>query len=159
MVANRVARGRERANQILALNPARRHHFPPPRRHRQIALAYRARLSRAQAGGGARPLRRTWVARLPPPRDAMHRSLRFLISERGAIPPSGPRRAWPFPPSALSDGYRPRGSAPASRTAHSEFNRNRAPATDRSSRQQTAAMSMLRSSNREKHAPENFLMQ
>jgi hypothetical protein len=43
--------------------------------------------------------------------------------------------------------------------AHSEFNRNRAPATDHSSRQQTAAMSMLRSSNREKHAPENFLMQ
>src|ERR1700751_4316072 len=76
MVANRVARWRERANQILALNPASRHHFPPPRRHRQVALAYRARLSRAQAGGGARPLRRTWVARLPPPRDAMHRSLR-----------------------------------------------------------------------------------
>jgi hypothetical protein len=83
----------------------------------------------------------------------------FLISERGAIPPSGPRRAWPFPSFALSDGYRPRGSAPASRTAHSKFNRNRAPATDRSSRQQTAAMSMLRSSNREKDAPENFLMQ
>jgi hypothetical protein len=83
----------------------------------------------------------------------------FLISERGAIPPSGPRRAWPFPPFALSDRYRPRGSAPASRTPHSEFNRNRAPATDRSSRQQTAAMSMLRSSNHEKHAPENFLMQ
>jgi hypothetical protein len=73
--------------------------------------------------------------------------------------PSGPRRVWPFPPFALSDGYRPRGSAPASRTAHSEFNRNRAPATDRSSRQQTAAMSMLRSSNREKYAPENFWMQ
>jgi SRSO17 transposase len=83
----------------------------------------------------------------------------FLISERGAIPPSGPRRAWSLPPSALSDGYRPRGSAPASPTAHSEFNRNRAPATDRSSRQQTAAMSMLHSSNREKHASENFLIQ
>ena len=53
----------------------------------------------------------------------------------------------------------PRGSAAASRTAHSEFNRNHAPATDRSSCQQTAAMSMLRSSNHEKHAPENFLMQ
>jgi SRSO17 transposase len=35
-----------------------------------------------------------------------------------------------FPPSALPDGYRPRGSAPASRTAHSELNRNRAPTTD-----------------------------
>src|ERR1700757_2503310 len=87
MVANRVARGRERANQILALNSARRHHFPPPRRHRQVALAYRARLSRAQAGGGARPLRRTWVARLPPPRDAMHRSLRVPDLRAGGDSP------------------------------------------------------------------------
>src|SRR5215470_13648308 len=88
MVGNRVASRRERANQILALNPARRHHFPPPRRHRQIALAYRARLSRAQAGGGARPLRRTWVARLPPPRDAVHRSLRIPdLRAGGRFPP------------------------------------------------------------------------
>src|SRR3984893_13743114 len=87
MVANRVAPGRERANQILALNPARRHHFPPPRRHRQIALAHRARLSRAQAGGGARPLRRTWVARLPPPRDAVHRSLRIPDLRAGGDSP------------------------------------------------------------------------
>ena len=75
------------------------------------------------------------------------------------IPPSGPRCPRPFTPATLPDGYRSRGSAPASRTAHSEFNRNHAPATDRSSRQQIAAMSMLHSSNREKHAPENFLMQ
>jgi hypothetical protein len=64
-------------------------------------------------------------------------------------------RASSFSARALAVG----GFAPASRTAHSEFNRNRAPATDRSSRQQTAAMSMLRSSNRKKYAPENFLMQ
>lgn len=83
----------------------------------------------------------------------------FLISERGAIPPSGPRRTWPFPPSALSDGYRPRGSALASRAAHSELNRNRAPAIGRSSRQKPAAMSMLRRSNRKTHAPEKFMMQ
>jgi hypothetical protein len=36
----------------------------------------------------------------------------FLISERETIPPSGPRCAVQFPPSALPDGYRPRGSAP-----------------------------------------------
>src|SRR5579862_6111065 len=41
----------------------------------------------------------------------------FRICERQAIPPSAPRRTRPFPPSALPDGYRPRGSALASRTA------------------------------------------
>ncbi len=84
----------------------------------------------------------------------------FLISERETIPPSGPRCARPFPPPALPDGYRPRGSAPAPRTAHSELDRNRAPATDRRSHQkQTAAMSMLRSSNRKTYATANFMMQ
>ena len=83
----------------------------------------------------------------------------FLISERETIPPSGSRCARPFPPLALPDGYRPRGSAPASRTAHSKLDRNRAPATDRRSHQQTPAMSMLRSSNRKAYAPANFMMQ
>jgi SRSO17 transposase len=83
----------------------------------------------------------------------------FLISERETIPPSGPRRAVRFPPPALPKGYRPRGSAPASRTAHSELNRNRASATDRCSCQQTTEMSMLCSSDRKTHAPENFMMQ
>ena len=83
----------------------------------------------------------------------------FLISAREAIPPSAPRCARPFPPSALPDGYRPRGSTPASRTAHSELDRDRSPAADRRSRQQPAAMSMLRSSNRKTHAPANFMMQ
>jgi SRSO17 transposase len=83
----------------------------------------------------------------------------FLISERETIPPSGPRCAVQFPPSALPDGYRPRGSAPASRTAHSELNRNRAPATDCDSRPEITAMSMLRGFNRKTHAPTNFMMQ
>ena len=83
----------------------------------------------------------------------------FLISERETIRPSGPGCAVQFPPSALPDGDRPRGSAPASPTAHSELDRNRAPATDRRSRPQTAAMSMMRRSNRKTHAPINFMMQ
>ena len=83
----------------------------------------------------------------------------FLISERETIPPSGPRCAVQFPPSALPDGYRPRGSAPASRTAHSELNRNRAPTTDCDSRPEVTAMSMLRGFNRKTHAPTNFMMQ
>jgi len=83
----------------------------------------------------------------------------FLISERETIPPSGPRCAVRLPPSALPDGYRPRGSAPAPRTTHPQLDRNRAPATDRRSRQHTAAMSMLRSANRKTYAPANFMMQ
>ena len=83
----------------------------------------------------------------------------FLISERETIPPSGPRCAGPFPPSALPNGYRPRGSAPTSRTTHSKLDRNSASPTDRRSRQQTTAMSMLRSSNRKTDAPANFVMQ
>jgi SRSO17 transposase len=83
----------------------------------------------------------------------------FLISERETIPPSGPRCAVQFPPSALPDGYRPRGSAPSSRTAHSELNRNRAPTTDCDSRPEVTAMSMLRGFKRKTHAPTNFMMQ
>ena len=83
----------------------------------------------------------------------------FLISERETIPPSGPRCAVQFPPSALPDDYRPRGSAPAARTAHSKLDRNHAPTPDRRARPQTAAMSMLRGSNRKTHAPTNFMMQ
>ncbi len=83
----------------------------------------------------------------------------FLISERETIPPSEPRRAMPFPPSALPDGYRPRGSASAPRTAHSELDRNRAPASDRRSRHISAAMPMLRRSNGKRGANETFVMQ
>ncbi|WP_375784809.1 transposase [Bradyrhizobium sp. Pha-3] len=36
----------------------------------------------------------------------------FLISERGAIPPSDPGSAASFPQLVLSDGYRPRGFRP-----------------------------------------------
>ncbi len=71
----------------------------------------------------------------------------FLISERETIPPSGPDRARSFSPPALSHGYQPRGSAPASRTAHSELDRTDAPSVNRRHRRPIAAMPMLRSSN------------
>jgi SRSO17 transposase len=71
----------------------------------------------------------------------------FLISEREAIPPSGPRSTKLLPAPAVPTGYRPRGSAAAARTACSEFNRNDAPAIDRSSRQGSPAMPMLCCSN------------
>jgi hypothetical protein len=83
----------------------------------------------------------------------------FLVSERQTIPPSGPRCPRPFTPATLPDGYRSRGSAPASRTAHSEFNRNHAPATDHSARQQLATMSMLCRSDIKTFAANRFVTQ
>jgi SRSO17 transposase len=67
----------------------------------------------------------------------------FLISERETIPPSGPRSARVLPASAISDGYRPRGSAVAARTTCFKFDRDDAPMLDRSSRQNATAMPML----------------
>ena len=56
VVADRVARGRGRADQILALDAAGGHQLPPARRSCQAALAHRAGLSGAQAGSRARAL-------------------------------------------------------------------------------------------------------
>lgn len=83
----------------------------------------------------------------------------FLISERETIPPSGPRRPRSFPSSTLPDGYRPRGSAPASRTAHSQLDSDSATATDRSSHQVFAPMPLLCRPIRKKVATINFMMQ
>jgi SRSO17 transposase len=68
----------------------------------------------------------------------------FLISERETIPPSRTRSTGRLPKLAISDSYRPRGSAAAAPTARSEFDRDNAPAADRSSCQAVAAMPMLR---------------
>jgi hypothetical protein len=48
----------------------------------------------------------------------------FLISEKETIPPSGPSRPWRGSQSALSAGYRPRGSATSVTTPHAEFHRH-----------------------------------
>jgi hypothetical protein len=53
MAADRMARRREAADQILAFEPARGHWLCPPGPSDQTALAHRARLSGAQAGGRA----------------------------------------------------------------------------------------------------------
>jgi SRSO17 transposase len=69
----------------------------------------------------------------------------FLISERETIPPSGPPRSRKLAATAVSNSYRPRGSAVAARTSHSKLDRDHAPAPDRRSRPATSAMSVLRS--------------
>ncbi len=48
----------------------------------------------------------------------------FLISEKETIPPSGASRPWRGSQSTLSSGYRPRGSAAAVTTPHTEFHRH-----------------------------------
>jgi SRSO17 transposase len=72
----------------------------------------------------------------------------FLISERGTIPPSGPRAATGFPKLELPVGYRPRGAADQARTPHTELDRDPAPANDRRSRQAPVEMPLLRPKNR-----------
>jgi SRSO17 transposase len=73
----------------------------------------------------------------------------FLISERETIPPSAPRCTVLFQAPDLPEGYRPRGSAASSRTAHSELDCDYAPAARSRHRHKSAAMSVLRQSNHE----------
>jgi SRSO17 transposase len=83
----------------------------------------------------------------------------FLISERETIPPSRPRSTGRLPKLAVPDSYRPRGSAAAASTARSEFDRDNAPAADRSSCQDVAAMPMLCRADRKTGAAEKFMTQ
>jgi SRSO17 transposase len=54
---------------------------------RQDALAHRARLPGPQAGNRARPLRGPWLARIPSPRHAVHRSLWIPDHRKGSDSP------------------------------------------------------------------------
>ena len=67
----------------------------------------------------------------------------FLIAERGAIPPSGPRFSPQLAGSAIPDGYRPRGAANPTRTSHPQFDRDRATTPHRRSRQDPPEMPLL----------------
>src|SRR6202042_2624151 len=84
VAADRVARGRGCANQILALDTSEKHLVPRSGRCRQAALACRARLPGAQAGGRARAFRGARMARLPSSRHAVHRGLRIPDLRKGA---------------------------------------------------------------------------
>jgi SRSO17 transposase len=67
----------------------------------------------------------------------------FLIAERGAIPPSAPRFSAPLSGSAIPDGYRPRGAADPTRTAHPQLDRNHPKAPHRRARQNPSEMPLL----------------
>jgi SRSO17 transposase len=74
----------------------------------------------------------------------------FLISERGTLPPSGPRAAASFPMLEIPAGYRPRGAADKARTSHPKLDRNLAPANDHRARQALVEMPLLRRKSRTK---------
>jgi SRSO17 transposase len=69
----------------------------------------------------------------------------FLVSERETIPPSGSRSTRPFKKFAVSNGYRPRGSATATRTSHPELDCDDAAKTDRCHRPEPLTLSLLHS--------------
>src|SRR4051795_4128143 len=95
VVPGGVARGGERADQVLALDPARDGHARGAGRDRQAAVAGRAGLRGAQAGAGPGALRGPGLARLPPPRVLVHR--------RGRLPGGRALRLFPSrlaPPAA-----------------------------------------------------------
>jgi SRSO17 transposase len=68
----------------------------------------------------------------------------FLISERGTIPPSGPRTAARRQALGFPQGSRPRGAADPSRASYSELDRHSASAFDLRHCQHTRTMSLLR---------------
>ena len=130
MAADRMARGRKGADQILALNPAGKH----------LASALvdfaklRWRIERdyqelKQEVGLGHFEGRGW-------RGFHHHATLciaaygFLISERETIPPSGPPRAGRFEEPTVSDNHRPRGAAIADRAPRSKFDRHHAPTPD-----------------------------
>jgi hypothetical protein len=70
-----------------ALHAASRHLVRAPGRSDEDAMADRTRLSRTQAGGRARLLRRPRMARLSPPRKSLHRGLRISRLRKGDASP------------------------------------------------------------------------
>jgi hypothetical protein len=67
----------------------------------------------------------------------------FLIAERGALPPSGPGCSARLSRSSIPAGYRRRGAADPTRTAHPQLNRDGAQTPRRRTRQDLAEMPLL----------------
>src|SRR5438105_5284371 len=67
----------------------------------------------------------------------------FLIAVRGALPSSGPGFSSHLSGSAIPDGYRPRGAADPTRTAHPQLDRDDATTPHRRSRQDPSEMPLL----------------
>ena len=83
----------------------------------------------------------------------------FLISEREAIPPSGPGAAPMLQKPAVPDSYRPRGAANPARTAYPELDRDDATTPRRRPRQDPRPMPMLPSVAQATVLSRNFMTQ
>jgi len=83
----------------------------------------------------------------------------FLISERETIPPSAPTSSACFKAPRLPKRHHPRGSPAQNRAAHSQFNRDHAPANGRSHRSTPDALSVLRSNNQANTNGTEFMTQ
>jgi SRSO17 transposase len=77
----------------------------------------------------------------------------FLVSERETIPPCGPPPTRLFKEPTVPDGYRPRGSASATRTSHPELNRDDATTIDCRAHPAPLAMPLLHPANQTDEAP------
>src|SRR5512144_1657615 len=66
-----MARRRARTDEILVVHTLRPHFANAPGVDGETPLDHRARLRRTETGTGTRPLRRTWLARLPSSRHAL----------------------------------------------------------------------------------------
>ena len=159
VAVGRMAEERGRTDKILALNRSGDDRLQASGRPCQAALAHRARLPGAQAGGGARPFRGARMARLSPSCHAVHRSLRIPDLRTGDDSPSQSRSNRRFAAAALPESYRPRGSAAAARASHPQLDRNHAPPSHRRADQNSPAMPMLLSTNSKTLATEEFVMQ
>ena len=67
----------------------------------------------------------------------------FLIAERGALPPSAPGFSAQLSRFAVPEGYRPRGTADPTRTAHPRLDRDNPKAPHRRARQDPSEMPLL----------------
>jgi SRSO17 transposase len=83
----------------------------------------------------------------------------FLIAERGAFPPSRPGSSPQLARSAVPGGYRPRGAADPTRTAHSKLDRDNATTPHRCSRPDPPEMPLLQCADPQDGKNPRFLTQ
>src|SRR6516225_2492902 len=92
-MADRVAAGRSRTDQVLALYSAGQHQASGPGTPGQATLDHRTRLPRAETRARLRALRRTRLARVSPPRYPLYRGLWFPGGRTEPFFPLGARRS------------------------------------------------------------------
>src|SRR3954466_5379872 len=140
MAADRMARGRRRARQVLAGHRPAGHAVRSRGRSGQTTLADRTRLPGAETGTGPWTLRGARLARLPSSRHAVHRGLCLPDRRAGENSPSAADK---FAASVVPQNRPPRGAARPPRTTCHELDRDNAPTPDRRHRNHPGAMSLL----------------